>query len=116
MSKKSFKTEMQGIDGLLGDEKAEGTSATSQKESRNRGSKWQEFAKVNTLLKCEQKDFLDKLSKQAMRSRKSGKGKERITANTFLRCLIDVLKERAGKVNLTDIADEKELRKRLSEI
>jgi hypothetical protein len=74
-------------------------------------AKWQELLKVNVLLDERQKDFLDSLARQAMRNR--AKGKERITTNTFLRCLADLLKTRAANLDLADVMDEEDLKKRL---
>ena len=77
-------------------------------------AKWQKLLKVNVLLDDEQKDLLDSLARVAMRSRTNGS--ERITANTFLRCLTDLLKVRASKLDLADIDNEESLRKRLSDL
>jgi hypothetical protein len=77
-------------------------------------AKWQGLLKVNVLLDDEQKDLLDSLAHQVMRNRSNGS--ERITANTFLRCLTDLLKSRATSLDLDNVADEDDLRKRLSNL
>ena len=77
-------------------------------------AKWQGLLKVNVLLDDEQKDLLDSLAHQVMRNRSNGS--ERITANTFLRCLTDLLKFKSSSLDLTNVADEDDLRKRLSNL
>jgi hypothetical protein len=53
--------------------------------------KWQTLEKITTLLTLEQKDGLDELAKKIMKSRAkdSTEIRERITANTILRALLD---------------------------
>ena len=76
--------------------------------------KWESFTKVNALLGAEQKDFLDSLTKKVMRSRKGGE--ERITSNSILRCLVDVLEDRVEKLDLSEVSSEEDLRERLSKL
>lgn len=86
---------------------------TSPKKKASK-AKWQGLLKVNVLLDDEQKDLLDSLARQVMRNRSNGS--ERITANTFLRCLTDLLKSKATSIDLDDVSDEDDLRKRLSDL
>ncbi|GEM_PF-2264170 len=66
-------------------------------------------AKLSILLSGEQLDYLEKFVKEVLKHRRTKK--ERITKNTVLRCLVDLL--RALPLALTDIPDEDELRRRL---
>lgn len=69
--------------------------------------------KLSILLRENQLDFLEKLTRQIMTSRDSGNKKERITKNTILRTLIDALKDL--DINKTNIPNETELLKRIRE-
>ena len=76
--------------------------------------KFQTFdVKLSVLLTSEQLDYLDGMVKTIMKSRVPQYKKERITKNTIVRCLVEVLKE----VNLDtkNIPDEEELLRRLKE-
>jgi hypothetical protein len=65
--------------------------------------------KLSILLTGEQLDLLDKLVKEMMRSRSVKR--ERLTKNTLLRCLVDLLD--VLPFDTQDIPDEDELRRRL---
>ena len=67
--------------------------------------------KLSVLLTSDQLEYLDGMVKEIMRSRDPAYKKERITKNTIVRCLVEVLKE----VNLDtkNIPDEEELLRRL---
>lgn len=82
-------------------------------ENVNQPAKWTKLNKVNVLLSHRQKDLLDAIAKKTMRSRESGGEKERITANTILRCLIDVLESKTENLNLRNVRSEEELRNRI---
>jgi len=69
--------------------------------------------KLSILLRENQLDFLEKLTREIMTSRNSGNKKERITKNTIIRTLIDALKDL--DINKTNIPDETELFKRIRE-
>lgn len=69
--------------------------------------------KLSILLRENQLDFLEKLTREIMSSRNSGNKKERITKNTIIRTLIDTLKDL--EINKTNIPDENELFKRIRE-
>jgi hypothetical protein len=77
-------------------------------------AKWKSLSKVNVLLETRQKDFLDDFAKKIMRNRKCGG--ERITANTILRCLVDVLESKSERVSLSEIGEESQLVSRLIDI
>ncbi len=69
--------------------------------------------KLSVLLRENQLDFLEKLTREIMTSRDSGNKKERITKNTIIRTLIDALKDL--EINKMNIPDETELFKRIRE-
>jgi len=69
--------------------------------------------KLSVLLRENQLDFLEKLTREIMTKRDSGNKKERITKNTIIRTLIDVLKDL--DMDKTNIPDESELLKRIRE-
>jgi hypothetical protein len=76
--------------------------------------KWQTLEKVSVLLSAEQKEGLDKIAKRIMRSRseatKGNQDKERITANTLMRVLIDAFLEREKDLPMKIITNEDEAR------
>lgn len=69
--------------------------------------------KLSILLRENQLNFLEKLTREIMTSRNSANKKERITKNTIIRTLIDALKNL--DINKTNIPDETELFKRIRE-
>lgn len=69
--------------------------------------------KLSILLRENQLNFLEKLTREIMTSRNSANKKERITKNTIIRTLIDALKDL--DINKTNIPDETELFKRIRE-
>jgi len=112
----------------LGDNPLEWIADTSKKskhKSKNESSeltdsrtsevpKFESFeVKLSVLLRENQLDFLQKLTREIMTSRDSGNKKERITKNTIIRTLIDALKDL--EINKTNIPDETELFKRIRE-
>lgn len=130
MSKKDFTG---GLNSLLGDETAPIENlANAKKEKRlslkkvepykkerqlNKSlAKWQQLEKVNVLMTAEQKEFLDKSAKRIMKNRNSKKNSERITTNTIIRSLIEVLKESGAEINASNITNEKDLTRELSEL
>jgi hypothetical protein len=81
--------------------------------------KWKEFVKVSAYLREDQKDTLDNLAKQIMRSRETGtsnEGKERITANSLVRVAVDILCEKIPGFEVEGISNEDELRERMSKL
>ncbi|NLF37863.1 hypothetical protein GX586_00365 [bacterium] len=65
--------------------------------------------KLSILLTAGQLEYIERLVHEIMRNRSVKK--ERITKNTVLRCLVDLLQ--ALPLDTKDIADEDELRRRL---
>ena len=78
-------------------------------------AKWRQFDKITALLTSEQKEGLDRVAKKLMKHRskelKGNENKERITANTLIRALIDnFLKNESSfqfevLVNESDVCD-----------
>lgn len=66
-------------------------------------------AKLSILLSEAQLDYVEKFVKQVLKRRRVKR--ERITKNTVFRCLVELL--RALPVELDEIPDEDELRRRL---
>ncbi|MBA7492130.1 hypothetical protein ES702_02679 [subsurface metagenome] len=69
--------------------------------------------KLSVLFRENQVAFLEKLTREIMTNRDSGNKKERITKNTIIRTLIDILKDL--DIDKTNIPDETELLKRIRE-
>ena len=68
--------------------------------------------KLSILLRDDQLEFLEKLTRDIMANRDSASKRERITKNTILRACVDVLN---GVIfDTTDIPDEEELRRRIA--
>jgi hypothetical protein len=75
--------------------------------------KWKTFEKVTVLLSSKQKDAIDELSKKLMRYR-SQKGsmpesRERITANSIFRSIVDIFIEKSDALDMTAVQNEEEL-------
>ncbi len=65
-------------------------------EEKKAAPKWETLLKVNVLMSCEEKDFLDQFARKIMfhRGKKQGDRKrERITSNTLIRAMITNLQE-----------------------
>lgn len=74
--------------------------------------KYQTFDKVTALLTTEQKDGLDRVAKRIMKQRANvikGHNKERITANTIIRALIDNFLEFEGSIENDVISSESDV-------
>lgn len=82
--------------------------------------KWQSFDKVTALLTTEQKEGLDRVAKKIMKFRskelKGHESKERITANTLIRSLIDLFLEKEADSNMKILADEEAVKEWVKEI
>jgi hypothetical protein len=63
--------------------------------------------KLSILLRSDQLEYLTKLEREIMSSRSPGNKRERITKNSIIRSMLDILKE--IKFDKEEIADEKEL-------
>jgi hypothetical protein len=74
--------------------------------------KYQTFAKVTALLTTEQKDGLDRIAKKIMRHRakeiKGQDNRERITANTLIRALIDNFLDREEAAQVEVLSSEED--------
>jgi hypothetical protein len=92
-------------------------SSVTVKESK---AKWQQLDKVTVLLTTEQKEGLDRVAKKLMKFRsnqlKGIEEKERITANTILRSLIDNFLEQEDVLQLETLTSEKEVREWTSKV
>jgi len=69
--------------------------------------------KLSILLREDQLEFLEKLTREIMSKRDSNNKRERITKNTALRACVDVL--RKLDIDKVNISDEKELLKRIQD-
>lgn len=92
-------------------------SSVTIKESK---AKWQQLDKVTVLLTTEQKEGLDRVAKKLMKFRsnqlKGIEEKERITANTILRSLIDNFLEQEDVLQLETLTSEKDVREWTSKV
>jgi hypothetical protein len=71
------------------------------------------------LLRTDQLDFLNVIQRETTTRRKGiGKhpDKETITKNTYIRALIDILQEKHKKLDLDNVLNEKDLKKRIKKI
>jgi mannitol/fructose-specific phosphotransferase system IIA component (Ntr-type) len=72
--------------------------------------KYQTFDKVTTLLTPEQKEGLDRVAKRIMKHRanelKKQDNRERITANTLIRALVQAFLDNEGAAQIEALADE----------
>lgn len=91
----------------------EADSKTKPEQVKSNNSKWQTLDKVNVLLTTDQKDGLDRVAKKIMKHRskqlKGRDGKERITANTLIRALIDHFLELEGSFETEVMLSEKDV-------
>lgn len=75
-------------------------------------ARWKQLDKVTALLEPEQKEALDRISKSIMKYRsnalKGNDNKERITANTLIRALIDNFVQVVDKLDMEIISSEEE--------
>lgn len=82
--------------------------------------KWRTLEKVTVLLTNQQRDAVEDLARTIMRHRSSSdiksEDRERITANTVVRALIDNLIETIPQLKIEDIRNEDELKSRLQSV
>lgn len=91
---------------------AEKESSEVQKLQTSKGPKFETFeVKLSILLRGDQLDFLEKLTREVMKKRDRANRQERITKNTVIRACIDALRE--VKVDTENIPDEDGLRRRI---
>lgn len=91
---------------------------TSEKDERletQKLPKWKTLEKITVLLTSEQRDAMDDLARTLMRFRSHGNlskdERERITANTIFRALLDNFLSKANSLDIEAIQNEDELRK-----
>lgn len=72
--------------------------------------KHKQLEKVTCLLKYEQKFLLDFLAKKIHKERIPNQKSERITANSLVRVLVDILNEKQNDISLSNIQNEEELK------
>jgi hypothetical protein len=84
-----------------------GTSAVEEEETQEL-PKWKTLEKVTALITPKQRDALDRVAKGAMRNRYRipHKGRERITANTVLRALLEILADEIPTVEIPPLNNE----------
>lgn len=70
--------------------------------------------RLTSLLREDQLEFLDKLTRDIQKNRASEFKKERITKNTLIRVFIDAFMD--TEIDTSDIPDEKTLLKRVKEL
>lgn len=84
-------------------------------------AKWQTLDRVTVLLTFQQKEGLDRIARQLMRGRsrnslhKEKKDRERITANTLMRALVDILLEEEISHDFPALYSEEEAKKWLKQ-
>ena len=83
--------------------------------------KWKTLEKVTVLLTNQQRDAIEDLARTIMRKRShagisSKEDRERITANTVVRALIDNLIETAPSLKMQEIRNEDELKSWLRQL
>lgn len=91
---------------------AEKESSGVQKLSTSKVPKFETFEiKLSILLRGDQLEFLEKLTREVMKKRDRANRQERITKNTVVRACIDTLRE--VEFDTANIPDEGELRRRI---
>jgi hypothetical protein len=83
-----------------------------QKYGTSAGPKFTTFeVKLSILLRADQLEFLERLTRQIMKNRDKANRQERITKNTLVRACLDALQE--ARFDTGNIPDEEELRRRI---
>ena len=91
-------------------------SETSEVKNSRSSSvpKWKTLEKVTVLLTNQQRDAIEDTARQIMRHRSQGDVKseerERVTANTVVRALIDNFIERSSSLKMESITNEEEVK------
>ena len=82
--------------------------------------KWKTLEKITVLLTNQQRDAIEDLARTIMRYRPQGstskEDRERITANTVVRALIDILIETAPSLKMQELRNEDELKSWLRQL
>lgn len=71
------------------------------------------LCKKTVLLLADHIIVLDILAREVQKARISNEDSERITANTFIRCLIEILIMKQKDINLSNINNEEDLMKEI---
>lgn len=91
---------------------AENRSSEVQKVVTSKGPKFETFeVKLSILLRGDQLEFLEKLTREVMKKRDRANRQERITKNTVVRACLDAVRE--IEFDTANIPDEEELRRRI---
>lgn len=100
--------------GVIEKEVALKISAGKKDKEKEEIPKFQTFdVRLTSLLREDQLDFLEKLTRDIQKNRTPEYRKERITKNTLIRVFIDAFKD--VKIDTTNIPDEDALLKRIKE-
>ena len=95
-------------------------SATSKAKGPPSLPKWKRLEKVTVLLTNEQRDAIEDLARQVMRFRSKEslpkEDRERITANTVVRALLDGFICKASSLEMEAISNEDELKEWLGSL
>ena len=87
------------------------------KTETNPGPKFETFdIKLTVRLNEKQLEYLTSLEREIMRKRSSRNKKERITKNSIIRSLLNVFEQNGLDIETSEIADEKELEKRIQKV
>lgn len=82
--------------------------------------KWKRLEKVTVLLTNEQRDAIEDLARQVMRFRSKGSSpsseRERITANTVVRAMLDTMMEKVSVLDMESISNEDDLKQWLQRL
>ena len=82
--------------------------------------KWKTLEKVTVLLTNQQRDAIEDIARQLMRFRSQGERlkeeRERITANTIVRALIDNFLERVPQLEVKATANEEEVKRWIQQL
>lgn len=76
--------------------------------------KFQTYEKLTIRIKPSNLEYLDNLEKKIMRNRSSKNRKERITKNSIIRCILDVVSKLP--IDTNEVSDERELFKRIESL
>lgn len=91
---------------------AEKEDSEVRKSVTSKVPKFETFeVKLSILLRGDQLEFLEKLTREVMKKRDKENRQERITKNTVVRACLDALRE--AKFDTANIPDEEELRQRI---
>jgi len=111
------RAQLEGVDALFGTTTSQDETSQASKGQNSTSSevpKYERMEPWTARVRPGQTEFLQRLAKEIMANREDRR--ERITKNTVLRAWLTVLEEIHGQLDLTHIADEDELQRRLHEL